>query len=603
MRLPDLVAYQAAVQHPSTAFADPDLRAGSIATGPLGLPRAVAGNFAVTYQLQHGARRWAVRCFHRDVADRAPRYAAISRTLAGIKSQALENVTYLDRGVSVGQAWYPITKMAWLDGQPLNRAIEDRLSYPALLGDLERRFIDLVSELRRLGIAHGDLQHGNVLVDRSGQLHLVDYDGMFVPALKGLAASESGDPNYQHPRRATQFDRELDRFAAIVIVVALRALAAAPRLWRTYNTDDNLLFRRADFANPASSPLFRDLLALPAMHELASRLAEVCRDDYAAVPLLDDVFEPPRAPVLLLNPAHAAVLNRLFGPAEAPKRQRRRTGQTRSGAWKVRRAVAQQAVAFSHDGKLVATADAEAHFWVRDALTGRTRQTLRLPRLAGRVGALGFGPGGSVVAAAIHGSSISVWDVTDGRWTREFTLRDGDVTAVAFSSHGRHLAAAGADGSIRCWVVSSGSLVGVCRATGRVRGLAVSGDGKRVASAGAEAGAQVWELPAGQTDAKLPCGAGVQRVAFWGDAYVATIAHDGRLGVWPLDATAPLTRMQLQVVKLSGLALAPDGSRVAIVSLDGSTAVRALSIQRTSEQRPATVWLRDLLRRVATAVP
>src|ERR671929_27021 len=82
MHLPDLVAYQAAVQHPATAFADPELRAASVATGRLGLPRAVAGNFAVTYQLQHGGRRWAVRCFHRDAADRPRRYAAIGQTLA-----------------------------------------------------------------------------------------------------------------------------------------------------------------------------------------------------------------------------------------------------------------------------------------------------------------------------------------------------------------------------------------------------------------------------------------------------------------------------------------------------------------------------------------
>jgi len=81
VRLPDLVAYQAAVQHPTTAFSDPELRAASVTTGRLGLPRAVAGNFAVTYQLHSAARRWAVRCFHRDAADRAQRYAAISTTL------------------------------------------------------------------------------------------------------------------------------------------------------------------------------------------------------------------------------------------------------------------------------------------------------------------------------------------------------------------------------------------------------------------------------------------------------------------------------------------------------------------------------------------
>src|SRR2546430_15101845 len=80
MRLPDLVAYQTAVQHPATAFGDADLRSGSVAAGRFGLPRAVAGNFAVTYQVCDGSRRWAVRCFHRDTADRAQRYAAISET-------------------------------------------------------------------------------------------------------------------------------------------------------------------------------------------------------------------------------------------------------------------------------------------------------------------------------------------------------------------------------------------------------------------------------------------------------------------------------------------------------------------------------------------
>jgi hypothetical protein len=95
----------------------------------------------------------------------------------------------------------------------------------------------------------------------------------------------------------------------------------------------------------------------------------------------------------------------------------------------------------------------------------------------------------------------------------------------------------------------------------------------------------------------------VQRVAFWGDAYVASLASDGRLTLWSLEGSPPMMQTQLQVQKLSGLALAPDGSRLAIVSLDGSTAVRALSVPRVPEHRPATVWLRDLLRRVATAVP
>src|SRR5918911_1765712 len=288
MRLPDLVAYQAAVQHPETAFGDADLRAATITSNRLGLPRVAAGNFALTYQLSRAGRRWAVRCFHRDAVDRARRYAAISQTLASIRGGPLVTIAYLPLGVRVGQSWFPITKMPWLDGRPFNRAIEAGLGSPSALAELEHRFVALLADLRRLGVAHGDLQHGNILVEHSGALKLVDYDGMFVPALHGMHASESGDPNYQHPGRALQFNAELDRFAALVIVVALRALAHAPELWRTYNTGDNLLFRRADFASPDTSALFRDLRARAATRDLAERFARVCQSDYALVPPLGD---------------------------------------------------------------------------------------------------------------------------------------------------------------------------------------------------------------------------------------------------------------------------------------------------------------------------
>ena len=291
MRLPDLVAYQAAVQHPGTAFGDADLRAATVTTTRLGLPRVAAGNFALTYQLSQAGRRWAVRCFHRDAMDRAKRYAAISQTLATIRAGPLVTIAYLPAGVRVDQNWFPITKMPWLDGRPFNRAVEASLGSPSALADLEQRFIALLGDLRKFGLAHGDLQHGNILVDPSGALKLVDYDGMFVPDLRAMRASESGDPNYQHPGRTLQFDAELDRFAALVIVVALRVLAQAPNLWRTYNTDDNLLFRRTDFVSPDASALFRDLRAQPATRDLAERFARVCQSDYALVPTVADFLQ------------------------------------------------------------------------------------------------------------------------------------------------------------------------------------------------------------------------------------------------------------------------------------------------------------------------
>jgi len=629
VRLPDLSAYQAAVQNPSTAFADPELRAAMVTNGRLGLPRAVAGNFAVTYQLRHGNRQWAVRCFHRDAADRARRYAAISKTLAGLRSRMLVDITYLQTGVRVGQAWLPVTKMPWLDGQPLNRAVEERLADPKQLAQLEHRFADLVMELRTLGIAHGDLQHGNILVNRKGELSLVDYDGMFVPALRGMSASETGDANYQHPRRTSQFDADLDRFAAIVIAMALRALIAAPSLWRTYNTDDNLLFQRSDFADPGRSSLFRDLLSEPTTRELAERLRVLCRGDYAQIPPLEEFLDlaPARpASVVLIKPAEVAVLNRLFGTHRSASRGRAAGGPKRTAggsarsptsggmrSWKLRRAVAQVAVAFSSDGQLVVTADADARVWVRDAATGRTSYSLHMAPQTGHIGAVAFDRRVKVIAAVVRGSSIAIWDVSDGLCIRELRLTRGVVQSVALSADARFLAAAADNGTLRCWSLTNGSLRGVASSASGIASLAVSAEGRWMASVGARSGVQLRELPGGRALRSLATGGGVSRLAASG-TLLAGLWRGGRLGVWEAATGAVRRETELAAGKVNGLALAPDGQRVAFVAEDGSVGVRMLDLRgrgsrsahgprsRTALLRPPD-WVRGVLRRVATAVP
>jgi hypothetical protein len=511
----------------------------------------------------------------------------------------------------------------------LNRAVEARLSDPKQLAQLERGFADVVLELRTLGIAHGDLQHGNILVNRAGELSLVDYDGMFVPTLRGLSASEAGDANYQHPRRTTQFDADLDRFAAIVIVVALRALIAAPSLWRTYNTDDNLLFQRSDFADPGRSPLFRDLLSEPATRELAERLRVLCRGEYAQVPPLEEFLDlgPARPPsVVLIKPAEVAVLNRLFGTrrsasrgraAGGPKRMAGGSARSRTSggmrSWKLRRAVAQVAVAFSSDGRLVVTADADTRVWVRDAATGRTSYSLHVPPQTGHIGAVAFDRRGKVIAAVVHGSSITIWDVSDGRWKRELLLTRGGVQSVALSADARYLAAATDNGTLRCWSLTNGSLQGVDSSVGGIVSLAVSAEGRWMASVGAHSGVQLRELPGGRALRSLATGGSVRRVAASG-TLLAGLWYGGRLGVWEVATGAVRQEVELATGKVSGLALAPDGKRVAFVAEDGSVAVRMLTVRGRGSQpargpRPRTTrlrppdWLRDVLRRVATAIP
>ncbi|MBV9597386.1 MAG: hypothetical protein JOZ87_11010 [Chloroflexi bacterium] len=599
MRLPDLVAYQTAVQHPSTAFADPQLRGATVTTGNLGLPRAVAGNFAVTYQLRAGARQWAVRCFHREAVDRGSRYAAISQSLARLQVGPLVPIQYLDSGVRVAGAWYPITKMAWLEGRPLNRAVEERLSTPGALADIERRFIETVAELRRLGIAHGDLQHGNVLVDGAGTLRLVDYDGMFVPALHGRPASESGDPNYQHPRRGVQFDAELDRFAAIVIVVALRALAVAPHLWQTYTTGDNLLFRRADLVDPSASALFHDLAALAATRELSRRLAAVCQDDYARVPTLDEFLNAGRP---TFKPRHVAVLNTLYA---AP---RRATHTTRPHSWKLRRASVQTAVAFSPDGQVLATADRDGRIILRDATTGRTRRSVRLPRGAGNTRALAFTASGDLLAVTTHGSNLRVWDVVARRERFACSVGGRTLRGVALSSNAACLVASGDDRTLHCWKVASGRLAGSFAPHGSVTALAVSRDGRSIAAAGPRLALTVWHAASGRIMARLPAGRDVACLAFGADAsHLVVGMPSGQVRAWRLRAPAaePPLEMASSRSRLETITLTADGSALAATGRDGTIWLRRLSSPARSDGSlrvrviSSSYRIFDWLRRVA----
>ena len=125
--------------------------------------------------------------------------------------------------------------------------------------------MELVLGLGQRRIGHGDFQHGNILVTSSGGLTLVDYDGMFVPAMRqaGLTASEIGMAAYQHPKRYRgYFDERLDSFAALLILLSLACLDA--NRWQRYHTDDDsLIISEADLLQPHQSQRLAELSQSP----------------------------------------------------------------------------------------------------------------------------------------------------------------------------------------------------------------------------------------------------------------------------------------------------------------------------------------------------
>ena len=293
--------YMEALQDPSAAFADPDLAAASPVLTPLGLPRPVSGNFASVFRMDGGGgRAWAVRCFVRSFEDMGRRYSAIDSHLARLSGPWRVGFEFQERGVLVGGEWYPIVKMDWAPGQPLLSYIEQHLWDGPALAYLASRFATLVDELRRSGVAHGDLQHGNILVAPGGALRLVDYDGMFVPPLAGLAGNELGHRNYQHPdRRPGEFGLHLDSFASWVIYASLVGLSVDPLLWgRLDGGDECLLFRSQDFADPLHSDALAAFEASGdgVLRDLAGRLRAYLDAPFASVPPLS----PDRAPVPVL---------------------------------------------------------------------------------------------------------------------------------------------------------------------------------------------------------------------------------------------------------------------------------------------------------------
>lgn len=293
--------YNEAIQDPRGNFRDAELRAGEAVTNALGIPMPRSGNFADVYEVRcPSGVRWAVKCFTREVHGLRERYAEISNYLRQVNLPFMVDFRYLEEGIRVRSQWYPIVKMQWVEGFVLNEFVRDNLDKKPILQALGQIWLRMARRLRNAKLAHGDLQHGNVMFvpgssAKSLAVKLIDYDGMCVPSLAGKNSGELGHPAYQHPERLRTgaYNQEIDRFSLLSIAAALRGLTIGGRsLWERYDTGDNLLFRQADLQAPEDSPLFRELLSIgdPQTQLLVKELYRACRGPLSDVPLLTELL-------------------------------------------------------------------------------------------------------------------------------------------------------------------------------------------------------------------------------------------------------------------------------------------------------------------------
>lgn len=291
-------SYTTMLQNPRVAFKDPHLQQSQIKCDHNGLPLGMSGAFAVVYKatLPDGTNV-AVRAFTSGNQERTERCDAIASYLKQKRPRCIvDYFSYAEKGIRADNGrFYPLVVMQWVPGKILFDWLTHecrRRNQPALKRACDL-WMEMINELSAASIAHGDLQHANVMVEDSGALKLVDYDCMCVPKLVGRRNTEIGVDPYQHPGRneTTLLSPDLDNFSSLFIFVVLRALAAQPNLWDLYVEQtqyDKMLIRREDFEHPDHSSLYKTLLRSPdaEVGRLAKMLWELFRADIKSVPQL-----------------------------------------------------------------------------------------------------------------------------------------------------------------------------------------------------------------------------------------------------------------------------------------------------------------------------
>ena len=235
-----------------------------------GDPVMSSGNFAVVFKMrdENDGKLYAVKCFIKDQEGRDESYRKIADELETVSSSYILPLRYLEKELFVDtgqcdQEEFPVVVMEWVDGETLDGYLKRQLNDRYELDMLSYRFNRMAAWLLAQPFAHGDLKPDNILIRKDGSLVLVDYDGMFVPTMKGEKAREIGSPDYRHPSRtASDFDEHIDDFSIAVIALSLKAIALNPNLKLLSTSTDTLLLSEKDYTNPSESEILKGLQTL-----------------------------------------------------------------------------------------------------------------------------------------------------------------------------------------------------------------------------------------------------------------------------------------------------------------------------------------------------
>ena len=225
-----------------------------------GEPYRSSGAFAVVFKMkdEQTGKCYALKCFTEEQEGRAEAYRQIADELEFVDSSYITSVKYLDKEIFVDSSCeedeFPVLLMDWIDGETMENYIAENYQDNYAMAMLCYRFCKMAAWLRSQPFAHGDIKPDNIMVRPDGNLTLVDYDGMFVPAMKRQKSPTIGTKNFSHPLRTVDdFDETIDDFALASIALSLKAISLNPYLLDEYGAADRLLFSAEDYRDLSNS--------------------------------------------------------------------------------------------------------------------------------------------------------------------------------------------------------------------------------------------------------------------------------------------------------------------------------------------------------------
>jgi serine/threonine protein kinase len=245
-----------------------------------GEPYRSSGAFAVVFKMkdEQTGKCYALKCFTEEQEGRAEAYRQIAEELEFVDSPYITSVKYLEKELFVDSNCenedFPVLLMDWIEGETMETYIAANYTDTHAMAMLCYRFCKMAAWLRSQSFAHGDIKPDNIMVRPDGTLTLVDYDGMFVPAMKGQKSPTIGTKDFSHPLRTIDdFDETIDDFALASIALSLKAISLNPSLLQTYGASDRLLFSAADYIDLSKSNTFTALQGLLADEETRTLLS------------------------------------------------------------------------------------------------------------------------------------------------------------------------------------------------------------------------------------------------------------------------------------------------------------------------------------------